>query len=145
MSSKTAEIVRFFITSGVAAVVNIGARIPLGWVMPYSASIVLAYLIGMSTAFVLARAFVFRPQPGNAKAEFFRFALVNVVALAQVLAISLALEAILFPRFGFTWHAATVAHVIGVASPAFTSYYGHKLFSFRTPRRKPVAGEGYGG
>jgi putative flippase GtrA len=59
-----------------------------------------------------------------------------VAGLLQVLAVSLLLEAIVFPRLGFTWHAATVAHVIGVASPAFTSYYAHKFFSFRTLREK---------
>jgi putative flippase GtrA len=132
------QILRFFITSGAAALVNIGTRIPLGWVMPYSASIVVAYLIGMSTAFALARTFVFRPEPGNARAEFLRFAAVNVVGLLQVLAVSLLMEAIVFPRLGFTWHAATIAHIIGVGSPAFTSYYAHKFFSFRALPEKPA-------
>ena len=104
--------------------------------MPYSASIVVAYLIAMSAAFALARSFVFRPEPGNARTEFLRFAAVNMVGLLQVLAVSLLLEAIVLPRLGFTWHAATVAHIIGVGSPAFTSYYAHKFFSFRTLREK---------
>lgn len=138
MKASFSQILRFFITSGAAALVNIGTRIPLGWVMPYSASIVVAYLIGMSTAFTLARTFVFRPEPGNAKTEFLRFAAVNAVGLLQVLAVSLALKAIIFPRLGFTWHAETIAHVIGVASPAFTSYYAHKFFSFRALREKPA-------
>jgi putative flippase GtrA len=132
------QILRFFITSGAAALVNIGSRIPLGWVMPYSASIIVAYLIGMSTAFALARKFVFQPEPGNARTEFLRFAAVNVLGLLQVLAVSLLLEAMIFPRLGFTWHAATVAHIIGVGSPAFTSYYAHKYFSFRAWREKPA-------
>jgi putative flippase GtrA len=134
--TSVGQILRFFLTSGAAALVNIGSRIPLGWVMPYSASIVVAYLIGMSTAFALARRYVFRPEPGNARAEFLRFAAVNMLGLLQVLAVSLLLEAIVFPRLGFVWHAATLAHVIGVASPAFTSYYAHKFFSFRALREK---------
>ncbi len=138
MKTSVGHILRFFITSGAAALVNIGSRIPLGWVMPYSASIVVAYLIGMSTAFILARRFVFRPQPGNIRIEFLRFAGVNVLGLSQVLAISLLLKAIVFPRLGFTWHAQTVAHIIGVASPAFTSYYAHRFFSFRALREKPI-------
>jgi putative flippase GtrA len=130
------QILRFFVTGAAAALVNIATRIPLGWVMPYSASIVVAYLIAMSAAFALARSFVFRPEPGNARTEFLRFAAVNMVGLLQVLAVSLLLEAIVLPRLGFTWHAATVAHIIGVGSPAFTSYYAHKFFSFRTLREK---------
>jgi putative flippase GtrA len=138
VKASFSQILRFFVTSGAAALVNISVRIPLGWVMPYSASIVVAYLIGMSTAFALARTFVFRPEPGNAKTEFLRFAAVNVVGLLQVLAVSLALKVVLFPRLGFTWHAETVAHIIGVGSPAFTSYYAHKFFSFRALREKPA-------
>ena len=134
MKTDMNQFLRFFATSGVAALVNIGARIPLTWVMPYSASIVVAYLIGMITAFVLARSFVFRPESGDAKGEFLRFSVVNAVALLQVLAVSLVLEAIIFPHIKFSWHAKTVAHAIGVASPAFTSYYGHKFFSFKFNR-----------
>ncbi len=66
------------------------------------------------------------------------FAAVNVVGLLQVLAVSLLMEAIVFPRLGFTWHAATIAHIIGVGSPAFTSYYAHKFFSFRALPEKPA-------
>jgi putative flippase GtrA len=59
-----------------------------------------------------------------------RFALVNIAAIAQVWIVSVGLARFVFPAAGFTWHAETVAHVIGVAVPVFTSYVGHKRFSF---------------
>jgi putative flippase GtrA len=134
------QFIRFVITGGIAACVNIGVRIPLGFVMPYSASIVLAYLIGMTTAFMLARLFVFDDARGqSATAQYARFALVNGVALLQVWLVSILLEAVLFPRWGFAWHPQTVAHAIGVMSPVITSYYGHKFFSFRGSARQPSA------
>ena len=135
----SSEFIRFVVTGGIAAGVNVGVRIPFGWVMPYSISIIAAYLIGMTTAFVLARALVFRPTSRSVAGEYMRFTLVNAVALAQVLLVSLCLERLIFPRLGLTWHSQTVAHAIGVASPVVASYYGHKFFSFRgaTPDRDP--------
>jgi len=58
--------------------------------------------------------------------------LVNLAAVAQVWVVSVGLARLVFPVAGFVWHAETVAHVIGVAVPVFTSYLGHKHFSFAT-------------
>jgi putative flippase GtrA len=45
--------------------------------------------------------------------------------------ISVALARFVFPAIQFTFHADTVAHVVGVVAPVFTSYLGHKYFSFQ--------------
>jgi putative flippase GtrA len=125
------EFVRFVIAGGIAACVNIGIRIPLGWIMPYSVSIVAAYLVGMTAAFLLARIFVFDATHHSTSREYLRFTMVNLVSLAQVWLVSIGLDKWMFPWLGMTWHSPTVAHIIGVASPVLTSYYGHKWFSFR--------------
>ena len=132
-AGRSSEFIRFVATGAVAAGVNVAVRIPLGRVMPYSASIIVAYIVGMTTAFVLARLFVFRPAPGSAAGEYMRFALVNMVSLVQVLLVSILTDRIMVSWWGMTWHVRTVAHVMGVTSPVVTSYYGHKLFSFRGP------------
>ena len=54
----------------------------------------------------------------------------NLAGVIQVLLISIGLADYAFPAIGFTWHAQDVAHVAGVAAPIFTSYLGHKYFSF---------------
>jgi putative flippase GtrA len=125
------EFVRFVITGGIAACVNIGIRIPLGLLLPYSASIVVAYLIGMTTAFVLARLFVFEASSHSTTVQYARFTLVNAFALLQVWLVSIYLETVILPRWGMVWHPKTVAYAIGVISPVITSYYAHKFFSFR--------------
>jgi putative flippase GtrA len=130
-SHSLPQFVRFIVAGGIAACVNIGIRIPFGWIMPYSVSIVAAYLVGMTTAFLLARLFVFDATHHSTTSEYLRFTVVNLISLAQVWLISIGLDKMLFPWLGMTWHSPTVAHIIGVASPVLTSYYGHKWFSFR--------------
>jgi putative flippase GtrA len=126
------QFVLFLVTGGIAALVNILSRIALNLVMSYEIAVVVAYLVGMTVAFWLGRQFVFRPSGRAVADEYLRFGLVNLVALAQVWIISVGLARLVFPAMGFTYHADTVAHVIGVIAPVFTSYLGHKHFSFRS-------------
>jgi len=120
----------FVVAGGIAALVNIASRIALNLVMPYEVAIVVAYVCGMTTAYALNKLFVFERSGRAVTDEYVRFTLVNLVAVAQVWLVSVGLARLLFPAVGFTWHAETVAHVIGVIVPVFTSYLGHKHFSF---------------
>ncbi len=122
----------FLVTGGIAAGVNIVTRILLQRFVSYEAAVGLAYLVGMVTAFILARAFVFKPVGGGSHGQLLRVAMVNGVAFAQVWIVSVGLAEVIFPAIGFSWRGKTVAHVIGVLSPVVTSYVLHKRFSFRT-------------
>ncbi len=121
---------RFLITGGVAAGVNVVSRYFLSMAMEYRWAVIVAYLCGMTTAWVLSRLFVFEETGRSRTAEYARFGLVNVVAAAQVWVVSVGLAEYVFPELGFDWHPEDVAHVIGVVIPVFTSYLGHKHFSF---------------
>jgi putative flippase GtrA len=121
---------RFMVAGGIAAVTNILSRIALSYFMTYGFAIVVAYLIGMTTAYLLMKLFVFEPSGKSVPHEYFRFGVVNIIALAQVWLISEGLARWLFPAIGFFWYDETVAHVIGVLSPVVTSYIGHKSFTF---------------
>lgn len=132
MNLAGSQFVRFLLTGGVAAAVNILSRIALSLAIPFEVAVVLAYLVGMTTAYVLARLFVFDRSGAPVHHEYLRFAVVNVVALIQVWLVSVGLANWLFPAIGFTWYPELVAHMIGVISPVATSYYGHKLFTFRS-------------
>jgi len=120
----------FLFAGGTAALVNILSRIAFNWLMPYEVAIVVAYLCGMTTAYLLNMRFVFASSGRGVASEYTRFALVNLAAVAQVWIVSVGLARLVFPAISFTWHAETVAHVIGVTIPVFTSYLGHKHFSF---------------
>ena len=120
----------FLLTGGTAAAVNFGSRIVYNLWMGFSASIVLAYLTGMVTAFILAKLFVFREsrQPAHRAALF--FVLVNAVAIVQTWAISVVLGYYVLPALGMERLVLEAAHAVGVAVPVFTSYLGHKRWSF---------------
>jgi putative flippase GtrA len=128
------QLARFLVMGGVAAVVNILSRIALNFIMSYEAAIVVAYVCGMTTAYVLNKLFVFAPTGRAVHYEYFRFTIVNVVALAQVWIVSVGLAFYIFQGMGFKWHAETVAHIVGVVIPTFASYLGHRYFSFAAAR-----------
>lgn len=125
------QFVRFLVTGGIAATANIGSRYLFNIFMDFKVAVVLAYLVGMTIAYVLARLFVFDRSGRSLGSEFGRFAVVNLFALAFVWAISVSLALIVFPAINFTWHSEDIAHVIGVLAPAVTSFLGHRQFSFR--------------
>jgi putative flippase GtrA len=126
----TSEFLKFLMTGGLAALANLASRYALNLVMPFEAAVVAAYLIGMTTAYILARLFVFQRSGRSVASEVRRFAIVNVVALAIVWLVSVGLARLLFPAVGFTWHADDIAHLIGVLSTAVSSYFGHRLYTF---------------
>ncbi len=121
----------FLLTGGVAAVVNFGSRILYSRAVDFSSAVLLAYLSGMVTAFVLARTFVFVDSRQSLGRSGMLFVLVNLVALLQTWAISLGLAHYLFPALGVSRFADEMAHAVGVAVPVVTSYLGHKYWSFR--------------
>lgn len=120
----------FLLTGGLAAVVNFGSRIVYNRWLDFSSAVVLAYLTGMVTAFILARSFVFTKSSQSVQRSAMFFVMVNGVAVLQTWAISMALYYLL-PIAGVTQSVPEIAHAVGVAVPVFTSYLGHKKFSFR--------------
>ncbi len=122
--------VRFLLTGGIAAGVNVISRYFLSMALEYRWAVIAAYLCGMTTAWILSRLFVFEQTGRGRGAEYLRFGAVNLAAAAQVWVVSVGLAEYAFPALGFAWHPETVAHVIGVIIPAFTSHLGHKHFSF---------------
>lgn len=122
--------IRFAVSGGIAAGVNILSRILLSEIMPYSIAVTIAYLFGMTTAYILMKVMVFEVSGQRVHQEYVRFTLVNVVAFAQVWLVSIGLAKHILPMIGFESHAETGGHIIGVLSPIVTSYFMHKYFTF---------------
>lgn len=124
------EFNRFVLTGGFAAGVNFLSRIGLSEFMSYRMAVFVAYIIGMITAYTLAKIFVFEKSHQLVHHEFAKFTIVNVVAVIQVWLISVGLAEYGFPAINFTFYPEEVAHLIGISVPVITSYYGHKHFTF---------------
>ena len=127
--------VRFVIAGGLAALVNISMRLLFSRFVSFELAVALAYPFGLTTAYLLSRRFVFERSEDSMSAQYMRFTIVNLFALLQVWGVSVGLANWLFPKLGYTWHAELIAHTLGVFSPVVTSYYGHKLFTFRPTAR----------
>jgi hypothetical protein len=128
---RSRQFLVFLLTGGIAAAVNFGSRILYNQWMGFSAAIVLAYITGMVTAFVLARLFVFRNSQRALHQSALYFVLVNGVAVLQTWAISLLLADWLLPLLGVEHFVHEIAHGVGVVVPVFSSYLGHKYLSFK--------------
>ncbi|MEK0429221.1 MAG: hypothetical protein RI962_966 [Pseudomonadota bacterium] len=124
----------FVATGGFAAMVNFGSRIVYNRWTDFSSAVVLAYLTGMLTAFVLARLFVFTDSEQPMRRSAFWFVLVNLIAVLQTWAISMLLAFYLLPMMGVARFIPEIAHAVGVTVPVFTSYLGHKHWSFKSAR-----------
>ena len=125
------QFVIFLVTGGLAAAVNFGSRIVYNQWVGFSVAVVLAYLTGMVMAFALARYFVFTESSQSMQRSALWFVVVNIVAVMQTWVISMLLAYYLLPRMGFTRFIPEIAHAVGVVVPVFTSYLGHKRFSFK--------------
>ena len=125
------QFLAFLITGGLAAAVNFGSRILYNQWVEFSLAIILAYLTGMITAFLLARTFVFTDGSQSVKRSATFFVLVNAVAVFQTWAISMLLAYYVLGWLSVTRFVPEIAHAVGVAVPVFTSYLGHKRWSFK--------------
>jgi putative flippase GtrA len=125
----------FLAAGGLAAALNWLSRIALSTVMAFGPAVVVAHLIGMVVAFLGMRAFAFRVSGPGAGQEFGRFFLVNMVSIAQTWAVSELFLLLLAGPVGNRAVAEAAAHGIGIASTVMTSYWLHRRFTFRQPRR----------
>lgn len=125
------EFIGFLIAGGIAAMVNFLSRIYFNQYVSFSSSVLLAYLVGMVTAFILAKLFVFKASTQSIRRSVLFFIFVNVLAIAQTWLISMGLNFYILPALGFEKYVPEISSAIGIVFPVFTSYLGHKYWSFK--------------
>lgn len=125
------EFMGFLIAGGIAAVVNFLSRIFFNQYSSFSTAVILAYLTGMIASFTLNKLFVFKLSTQPLGRSVFFFISVNALAIIQTWVISMSLILYFLPSLGVNKYAAEIASAIGIAFPVFTSYLGHKHWSFK--------------
>jgi putative flippase GtrA len=125
------QFIAYLLAGGGAALLNWSSRFLFSIWFSYSIAIIMAFFVGLISGFVLMRWFVF---DGSGKAAVFQlpvYALVNALALVQTLGVSLLLARWIIPHLGLPMQPEGPAHLIGILVPVFTSYFGHKYFTFK--------------
>jgi putative flippase GtrA len=125
------QFMMFLLVGGVAALANFLSRILYSHWLDFTPAIVLAYITGMVTAFVLSRMFVFKESTRPLHHSAFYFVLVNLCAVAQTWIVSMVLAFHVLPWLSIDVLRMEIAHAVGVVVPVFSSYVGHKYLSFR--------------
>jgi putative flippase GtrA len=121
---------KFLLSGGLAAFLNWSSRFLFSQWLPFEYAVVAAFFVGLSSGFLIMRCFVFQGRKKPAKQQAFNYFIINMLALLQTLAISVALVRWAFPAWGIIEQQEALAHLAGVLAPVITSYFGHKYFTF---------------
>jgi putative flippase GtrA len=92
---------------------------------------VLAFLVGLTVGFVLMRGFVFNAYGKPFTSQVAIFLVVNLFALLQTFLVSVALDRWVLPSLGVVSGVDALAHLVGVLVPVVTSYFGHRMATFK--------------
>lgn len=125
------EFLKFLAAGGTAAVAQWGSRFLFSQVADFGWAVALAYLVGLTTAFVLNKLFVFGASDRTVAQEMTYFALVNAVSFPIVWVVSIVFGVFLLPHVMTRELAEAVGNAIGIISPVGLSFVLHKFFTFR--------------
>lgn len=127
----TRQFLLFLIAGATAAAIHWLSRIWFNQYVDFSIALVLAYVVGIATAYVLNKRFVFTQSGRNVSAEIRWFVFFNLAAFPLVWGASMVLAEYLIPRIGISWHPREIAHAIAISLPLILNFYLHKFVTFR--------------
>ena len=130
-SSGSSQFLRYLFAGGSAAAANYFSRFVFSLWFPFEAAVVMAFIVGLCTGFVLMRHFVFDGAGKPIRPQALKYLGVNAVALILTVCVSSFMARYLLPAIGIRSHVEAIAHAFGVAVPVLTSYVGHRHATFR--------------
>jgi putative flippase GtrA len=122
---------RFLAAGAVAAAANVGSRFLFSRWLTFDWAVLCAFVVGLAVGFALMRTYVFAAGGRSLSGQMAWFVVVNLLALAQTFLISIALAQWALPALGIRTYAEAIGHLVGVITPIITSYFGHRLVTFR--------------
>ena len=125
------EFLKFLAAGGTAAAAQWLSRFAFSQFVDFAWAVALAYFVGLTTAFVLNKRFVFGASDRTLTQEMTYFALVNAVSFPIVWVVSIAFGEHLLPQVMSKPLAEAIGNGIGIISPVGLSFVLHKFFTFR--------------
>ena len=122
---------KFLLAGGIAAGANFLSRFAFSLLFPYAIAIVLAFVVGLATGFLLMRTFVFSARGQSPRRQALSFVAVNMAGLGVTLAVSICvskLVALVSPHSQQLNDA--IGHLAGITAPVLMSYHAHKHVTF---------------
>lgn len=127
----SSQFLLFLLCSGTALVLNFLSRIVLSVFIPYGAAVLVAYGIGMLTAFLLSKRYVFPHSSNPLRREVTLFVTINLAWLPVIWLASIWLGDHVLPHFMNEPLAHALAHGISITLPALINFAFHKFLTFR--------------
>ena len=125
------EFLKFVFSGGLAASANFFSRMLFSLAFNYPVSIVLAYLVGMTTAYLLFKFFVFQQGENSTQKQIGYFIFINLLAIVLILITSLFCYKVVFSSFENIFWRESLSHFIGITVTTLSSYIGHKKLTFK--------------
>jgi putative flippase GtrA len=125
------QFARFLVVGGIAFLANWSSRVLFNTVVSYGWSIVLAYAVGMGTAFLLCRKYVFPLSTQPLRNELSFFVIFNVAAFPVVWVAAYWLGEHVLPGLMPRGVTLALGHAIALAIPVFVNFALHKFITFR--------------
>ncbi len=131
MKEQPRQFMAFLGVGGLAALANFGSRFLFAQFVGFEFSVLLAFLVGLTSAFTLNRAFVFSDErETSVRTEALRFVVVNLAGLVVTMIASLLTLKLLTTQLGPGPMVDGLAHFCGLGCTAVTSYFAHKMWTF---------------
>jgi putative flippase GtrA len=127
----------FLVVGGFAALLQWVSRFVFGQWMPYQASVVAAFMVGLTAGYILNVVFIFPHSQRSRGAQILLFSVFNLLGLPVVWGVSVVLGVMLLPHVMTRPLAEAVGNGIGILSPVAINFLLHKTFTFRVDPERP--------
>jgi len=128
--STSHQFIAFALVGLASTIFNLASRYGFELFFTYEFSLIGANAVGVISAFLMNRWFVFRSTDSQLLTELTRFVAVNLVGIAVAWGVAVLLYRQVFPALAVTWHPDLLAHAIGIAVPVLPNYFAHKVWTF---------------
>jgi putative flippase GtrA len=124
------QFLSFLLVGALAAMANFGSRFAFENYFGFVGSLIAAFGVGLATAFVLNRIFVFPASGKGIRREFALFTMFNIFAFPVVVGGSFAFHHYFFSNFVSETTSKALSHGIAVILPSFVTFAAQKLYTF---------------